>query len=891
MSRHYFLRNIRALLTEGFTDEELRRLCYDVPDFRPVYDQLARDTGKAGIIDRLLEHAEQKVLLETLLHLAQTLSPARYEQHQPYYGLSVTPATSSNVPGKAQAFPVSPSIAADVLPIDFIIITALEDERNALLDKLPGYQRLKPSDEDIRVYFRSNLPVIFADGSTGAYRIVIMPLLGMGRVQATIATSDAIHRWQPRYVMLVGIAGGVAAKGVKLGDILVADQIVDYELQKLTSKGAQIRWRVHPADPRLLGAIRNFSDESWQALMRVERLGRGAPKRHVGPIASGDKVIAFGEVLTHYQSPWPELIGVEMEAAGVATASFQAAKPPGFFMVRAVADFADEAKGSNRVEKWRSYACDAAASFVIALLKSGPVPLAVSGPVREQPSGPTSSQLPLESRESANTPLTSSKREPQIVNPKKLSLPPHAATLLKKMFADYWRVVIEQEFGSGFSGGRVFLVRPIRTEDRPELPAVVKIASVSLIKKEQQAYQYFIQDRLPNAIGMRDKPIFLPVSDWAGLRYPLVGSGAFAFQSLRDYCQTASLEDIRFVLEERLLKVIESLLQFNRVSPAFSLEASYDPLLPLNLLVQPRALPAEAKPMLLTPEALPHVPLKQGDYVRLEGFVVTKVDLVDGTVSLNVSTSPDGPPASYSLRLKSIGGLASYQADQIIEPVEGVVLETRQERLEAETRRALGAGFNPASEALTLPDGTQLPNPLLKLHAILSQFPNVRVGTIHGDLNLENILVDPAIREINLIDFAAAREDHVLHDFLRLETEIVTKLIPELLTKANLGAGVIRPFYEQLHQFMLNPAQPTPPLPHPTLVKPFTMLAVIRKAARPYFFKWDDWTEYYQGLVLYLLGALKFASLDQMVEVPAPLPKQVAFWAAAVIGSCLLMNR
>jgi hypothetical protein len=47
-------------LTEGFTAEELRRFCYDEPYFEPVYNQLTGNTGKADIIDRLLEHAEQK---------------------------------------------------------------------------------------------------------------------------------------------------------------------------------------------------------------------------------------------------------------------------------------------------------------------------------------------------------------------------------------------------------------------------------------------------------------------------------------------------------------------------------------------------------------------------------------------------------------------------------------------------------------------------------------------------------------------------------------------------------------------------------------------------------------------------------------------------------------
>ena len=195
----------------------------------------------------------------------------------------------------------------------------------------------------------------------------------MGRVQATTATVDAIRRWHPRYVVLIGIAGGVAAKGVSLGDILVADQIVDYELQKLTPKGPDIRWEVHRADPRLVGSALNFTDETWQESITAERPDDGSPRRHMGPIASGDKVIAFGAALAKYRETWSKLIGVEMEAGGVAAAAFQAAERPGFFMVRGVSDLADEQKSSPEVEKWRQYACDVAASYAIALLRSGPI--------------------------------------------------------------------------------------------------------------------------------------------------------------------------------------------------------------------------------------------------------------------------------------------------------------------------------------------------------------------------------------------------------------------------------------------------------------------------------------------------------------------------------------
>ena len=83
-ARNFSLRNIRALLTEGFTDADLRRLCYDEPAFRPVYEQLAQDMGKDRIIDKLIEYAEQQKLIEILLAIAQKDNPAQYEDHQPY---------------------------------------------------------------------------------------------------------------------------------------------------------------------------------------------------------------------------------------------------------------------------------------------------------------------------------------------------------------------------------------------------------------------------------------------------------------------------------------------------------------------------------------------------------------------------------------------------------------------------------------------------------------------------------------------------------------------------------------------------------------------------------------------------------------------------------------
>lgn len=258
--------------------------------------------------------------------------------------------------------------------VDFVIITALPEERDAVLQLLPGWQLVAPSNEDIRTYFVAEIPIQFSDGTQSVYTIAVFCLLGMGRVQAATATSDAIRRWKPRYVLLVGIAGGVAAKSVRVGDIIVSDQIVDYELQKITSEGPDIRWEVHRADPRLLGAVHAFSLEKVQAHLPMKRPFVSSPAFHVGPIASGDKVVALGTIIEHYRHMWSRLIGIEMEAGGVATAASQSVSKPGFLMVRGVSDLADENKGSTRVDGWRAYACLAAAAFAIELLRSGPVP-------------------------------------------------------------------------------------------------------------------------------------------------------------------------------------------------------------------------------------------------------------------------------------------------------------------------------------------------------------------------------------------------------------------------------------------------------------------------------------------------------------------------------------
>src|SRR4051812_23085431 len=98
--------------------------------------------------------------------------------------------------------------APSTAPVDFLIVNALEEERDAVLRRLPGYVQHAPSKDDVRVYYSTVADAVQPGGQKCQYSVAVC-MVGIGRVPATAATVDAIRRWRPDYVILVGIAGGV----------------------------------------------------------------------------------------------------------------------------------------------------------------------------------------------------------------------------------------------------------------------------------------------------------------------------------------------------------------------------------------------------------------------------------------------------------------------------------------------------------------------------------------------------------------------------------------------------------------------------------------------------------------------------------------------------------
>src|SRR5574341_1213136 len=263
-------------------------------------------------------------------------------------------------------------------PLDFAIVTALKVERDSVLRRLLAVETFQ-EEGDPHTYYLAQLDV----SGTGRYAVVLTMLLEPGNYSAAASTTRLIQRWQPKYVFVVGIAGGVAGK-VALGDVVVADFCYAYEQTKRKPGGDELRGQQLPTDKFLYGRALAYEDSHWKETVGVAP--PGSPPNHVltahfGPIASGEKVIADLATLPKLIEHVPKLLATEMEGAGVAMAINQYRPAPGFFEIRGISDFADDQKNDD----WHAYAANAAAAFTIGFLRTGPVkPVSEVSPIPPQ---------------------------------------------------------------------------------------------------------------------------------------------------------------------------------------------------------------------------------------------------------------------------------------------------------------------------------------------------------------------------------------------------------------------------------------------------------------------------------------------------------------------------
>ncbi len=467
-----------------------------------------------------------------------------------------------------------------------------------------------------------------------------------------------------------------------------------------------------------------------------------------------------------------------------------------------------------------------------------------------------------------------SAHQPQFVNDEGITLTKPEQEVLAHLFAGYARLVLKGEVGGGLGGGRVLLVRPVHALSA-DLPAIVKVGQAAIIQREWEAFTRYVHQKVPKVAHIEGEPAFTDDANWGGIRYPLAGDGRFHIKSLGTFCRQASAEDIAYVLEHQLFASMDALWQGAQPVHEFPFGRSLDAILPVNLVVAYRMAGASAS------DRQPGPPYGVGAVITLADLLVTEVDSVAGEVTLDLPADKEGVAGGQRLRVTAVPDVGNYTAGHLLPwPITGVIQATRNSLFQAQLDHMFKPPILATTETITLPGMGELANPLPQLPSILKQRGDVRIGVVHGDLNLENVLVeyDHKSRNVHLIDFANARRDWVLHDLLRLETNVWLHLVPEEMRRHGHDLADLPHLIATLQSASVQPNQIGS---IPGFEKPFHILLAIRHRAQHLLISPQAWDTYWQGLIVYLVGALKFQNLDRLPS--APLPKQVAFVTAILL--------
>lgn len=447
-------------------------------------------------------------------------------------------------------------------------------------------------------------------------------------------------------------------------------------------------------------------------------------------------------------------------------------------------------------------------------------------------------------------------------------------SVLERLFSEAALIEIKNKFDNGYGGCSVLSVR---VDDEPQL---VKLGPRQEIKSECEGFKTFKKRWSKDLMVLVEKYVIDKNMEWGGLVYNLAGDDIFNINTLYKSIVQASSDKAKIASQlDRLLFEQLDRVWLHHDSKPMKLKDSYEQILPANLLINFFEPSAESPPPTFidadNPQASKRYPI--GTYVCLNNFTLMEIKEEEDKIVLTLNGD-----VSYRVKLqiwaRQSGRFAGTSVGEKISDIYGVVVQTRHQFLQEKVEEVLDYKMCAKVQQLSVLD-QELKNPIMHLDSLLHEELIVKKSRIHGDLNLENILVLDELNLIKLIDFRHAREDHILHDILRLETGIITHVLPKFLKEDSNPRELIFAAYQDLHTQQQKPSPyGQDKVSSPTLgIDGLAILRAIRRAVQKSgWLGRSGWREYYLCLVIYLLGSLKYNNVSKEGHA-------LAFWGAACI--------
>lgn len=187
--------------------------------------------------------------------------------------------------------------------------------------------------------------------------IVCCRIKEMGMTAAATSCMKVIYEFRPRYMIMVGIAAGVAKNPEDqiYGDVIVPDVVWNYSAGKFVPPDkADIKFGELGFLPR--STFTSIPDEVLPYIRQAIESEENQCHVHVGPMACGSTVVANRNLLEkqiHSQLSTTE--GLDMESYAVVYAANNATSPrPIPIIIKSVCDYADSQK-SDQYQRFAAY--------------------------------------------------------------------------------------------------------------------------------------------------------------------------------------------------------------------------------------------------------------------------------------------------------------------------------------------------------------------------------------------------------------------------------------------------------------------------------------------------------------------------------------------------------
>lgn len=197
------------------------------------------------------------------------------------------------------------------------ILVAMEEEIKHLIEELESYKIHKVANQ------------IFYEGFIGEKAVCIVQS-GIGKVNASIATTLLIERFKVNLIVNTGSSGAVK-DGINVGDLVVSEKLAYHDVDN----------RVFEYDYGQIPQMPKFYEGDQILNDRIKEIAANEKRKiHQGLIVSGDSFVSSYNQVDSIKKYFPTALATEMEGAAVAQTCYQFDIP--CLVIRSVSDSANE---------------------------------------------------------------------------------------------------------------------------------------------------------------------------------------------------------------------------------------------------------------------------------------------------------------------------------------------------------------------------------------------------------------------------------------------------------------------------------------------------------------------------------------------------------------------